>query len=1117
MPIKLNFPLANPPQFGSASRILSLGLFALSLSLASCGKKEGGKLGAEQEKDASAEAAAPLELTEKVAAEESSPLPDTVTFNTHIQPVLSEKCYHCHGPDSGTRQPKKAPLRLDIEEFAFENRENGKPVIIKGKPADSYLVELIHSDDPEVVMPPPESHHSMSAREIALIEKWIEQGAEYQQHWSFIKPEKLPVPETSNKDLAEWATNPIDAFILAAMEAKGLEPNPEQAAHRLLRRIYFDLTGLPPGAKEVQDFVAAHAQDPLKAINGVLDKLFKSPGYGEEQARLWLDAARYADTHGIHFDNFRDIWPYRDWVVQAFNNNMPFDQFTIEQLGGDLLPTPTLDQKVATGFNRCLPTTGEGGSIAEEVYAMYATDRASTTFGVWQGLTVACAECHDHKFDAISQKEFYQITAFFRNTTMSALDRNNSKHAPSLFVARPADRPRYDAINQEIAALQKTDQQTKGKRNQEREAEYQAWLTQLKNPTPPGNELPVAGLEVQLPLTNPTNNILEGTAKGQPISLSAEIRTLPGIFGHALQVGDRPSVEVGDYGNFDGKHGFSYGGFIYVEGKPNGAIMARMDANDNYQGWDLWIENGQIGAHVIERWPELAVKAVTKKPLKPKQWHHVVVVYEPSNKKESLTVYLDGKKTALNYVRNNPGKDIRTIVPITLGSRAANDSRLRGVVAAQDLQVISRTFKQREVQDLAFKSMRRGLQQAPNSKPLLVALRQQFEVQQPAKPSAEQQKIAQLNKEKQVIEGRGSYSLIMDDKPKSKPFAHILDRGNYASKLEKVFPGVPAALAGEETKVIENRLELGKWLVSPDNPLTARVTINRHWHYIFGRGIVETTEDFGIMGARPSHPELLDWLAAEFVASGWDIQHMLRLMITSSTYRQSAILTAEKKHIDPGNIYLSRAPRFRMHGEQLRDLALRASGLLVAEVGGPPVRPYQPDGVWETVAMKGSNTRKYKPDSGQNLYRRSIYTIWKRTAGPPSMELLNAPPREVFCVRRELTNTPLAAFVTMNDVQFVEAVRVLASKALKDSADTSARLDYITIRLLARELETDEKQLATRTLDQALEQFNAAPEDAAKLIGVGEKPADASLPATELAAWTLVASQILNLDETLTK
>ena len=1108
--MKLRFPVSHFFLFRSA---LPMGLLAMSLGLLSCSKKEGADLDSELP----TEAADSPEPAEKVAAEESSPLPDTVTFNTHIQPVLSEKCYHCHGPDSGTRQPKKAPLRLDIEEFAFENRENGKPVIIKGKPDESYLVELIHSDDPEVVMPPPESHHALTERDIALIEKWIEQGAEYQQHWSFIKPEKLPVPETSNKDLAQWATNPIDGFILAEMEAKGLEPNPEQAAHRLLRRIYFDLTGLPPGANEVQDFVVAHAEDPLKAINGVLDKLFKSPGYGEEQARLWLDAARYADTHGIHFDNFRDIWPYRDWVVQAFNNNMPFDQFTIEQLGGDLLPTPTLDQKVATGFNRCLPTTGEGGSIAEEVYAMYATDRASTTFGVWQGLTVACAECHDHKFDAISQKEFYQITAFFRNTTMSALDRNNSKHPPSLFVARPADRPRYDAINQEIASLQKLVAAGKVKQDKMRDAEYQAWLAELVKPAPSGGELPTPGLEVQLPLINPTNNTITGTALGQPIALSSEVRTLPGMYGHALQVGNRPAVEIGDYGNFDGKHGFSYGGFIYVEGKPNGAILARMDAGDNYQGWDLWFQNGQIGAHVIERWPDIAVKAYTKKPLAAKQWHHVMVVYDPSNQKASLTVYLDGEPAPLDYSHNKPGKDIRTLVPLRLGSRAGNDARLTGMVAAQDLQVISRPLKQKEVQDLAHKSMVRGLQYAPKSKPLLAALRKHFDVHKPAQLMPEQKRIAELNKETAAIMQRGSYSLIMDDNPKSKPFAHILDRGNYASKLEKVFPGVPAALAGEETKAIDNRLELGKWLVSPDNPLTARVTINRHWHYIFGRGIVETTEDFGIMGSRPSHPELLDWLAAEFVASGWDIQHMLRLMITSSTYRQSATLTAEKKHIDPGNIYLSRAPRFRMHGEQLRDLALRASGLLIPEVGGPPVRPYQPDGVWEAMAMKQSNTRKYKPDSGQNLYRRSIYTIWKRTAAPPSMELLNAPPREVFCVRRELTNTPLAAFVTMNDVQFVEAVRVLASKALKDTADTSARLDYITMRLLARELETDEKQLATRTLDQALEQFKAAPEDAAKLIGVGEKPADSSLPATELAAWTLVASQILNLDETLTK
>lgn len=1087
---------------------------AVSCCLLSCGDKKEAVTTGEKAIDSKE---SPQEAEPEVAKAQNgdrSPLPDKVTFNAHIQPVISEKCYHCHGPDSSTREPKKAPLRIDREQFAFEPRENGKPVIIKGKPAESYLVELINTDDPEIKMPPPEAHHTLTNRDIALIEKWIEQGAEYQEHWAFIAPEKPAAPETTNKD---WASNPIDHFTLAAMEEHGLEPNSEQAPHRLLRRIYFDLTGLPPAPEKVNAFVAAHAEDPLEAINGVLDELFKSSAYGEEQGRLWLDAARYADTHGIHIDNYREIWPYRDWVVQAFNDNMPFDQFTIEQLGGDLMPKPSLEQKVATGFNRCLPTTGEGGSIADEVLAMYATERASTTFGVWQGLTVACAECHDHKFDPVSQKEFYQITAFFRNTTMSALDRNNLRHPPSIFVARPADRPRYNAINEEIAALKKIDQQTRSKRNQEREAEYQAWLTQLKNPTPPGDELPTDGLEIRLPLINPTNNILQGTAKGQPISLNTEIRTLPGIFGHALQVGNRPPVEVGDYGNFDGKHGFSYGGFIYLEGKPHGAIMARMDANDNYQGWDLWVENGQIGAHVIERWPEVSVKAVSKKPLKPKQWHHVMVVYDPSKRKDSLTIYLDGKPTPLTYVRNNPGKDIRTLVPITLGSRAGNDSMLRGVVAAQELQVISRKIEQRDVQDLAFKSMRRGLQQAPMNKTLQVALRQQFDIQQPAKPTPEQQKIAQLFKEKQAIEGRGAHTLIMDDNPKSKAFAHILDRGDYASKLEKVFPGVPAVIAGEKLEPTNNRLDLAKWLMKAENPLTARVTINRHWHYLFGRGIVETTEDFGIMGARPSHPELLDWLATEFVASGWDLQHMLRLIMTSSTYRQSAVISEEKLQADPGNFYLSRAPRFRMHGEQLRDMVLTTSGLLVKGVGGAPARPYQPEGIWEAVAMKQSDTRLYKPDSGDNLYRRSIYTIWKRTAPPPSMELLNAPPRETFCVRRELTNTPLAAFVTMNDVQFVEAVRVLAENALKAESETSKRMDYITLRLMSRELDTSEKELAMETLEQIFEQFKAAPEEAAKLIDVGEKPAEKSLPAPELAAWTVIASQILNLDETLTK
>lgn len=1050
------------------------------------------------------------------AAPGSVQLPDKVTFNAHIQPVLSEKCYHCHGPDSGTREPKKAPLRIDREQFAFEKRENGKPVIVRGKPAESLLVELLKSEDRDTVMPPPESHKTMSAHEIALVEKWIAQGAEYEEHWAFIAPSKPVVPVTRTKELEHWATNPIDQFTLAKMEENGLEPNPEQAPRRLLRRIYFDITGLPPTPEATEAFVTAHAANPTKAVNDVLDHLFKSPAYGEQQGRLWLDAARYADTHGIHIDNYREIWPYRDWVVDAFNRNMPFDQFTIEQLGGDLLPNPSLDQKVATGFNRCLPTTGEGGSIAEEVNAMYATDRVNTTFGVWQGLTVGCAECHDHKFDPVSQKEFYQISAYFRNTTMAALDRNDGRHPPSIYVAPRGARSRMDAITREVETLQKTLAARKKEQDAAREADYQAWLTQLVKNKPPGVDQPVPGQEVYLPLVNPANDLLTGTANGQPVSLHAAVKTLPGVFGHALQIGDRPSVEIGDFGNFKNNPGFSYGGFIYVDGTPNGAVLARMDPADKHRGWDLWLQSGHVAAHVIEQWPTQAVKAFTQSPLAPRQWHHVMVVYDPSRKKDSLTVYLNGKPAPLTYSHNHPGQNIQTRVPLRLGSRAGNDSLLRGVVAAQDLRVVSRPLKEKEVQDLAYQCLVTALHHSPESKLPRTALRHQFDARFPAKPLTGQSRIAELTREREALAKRGSYSLIMEEKPKSQAFAHILERGNYASKGEKVFPGVPSVLSGKDTKVPPNRLGLAQWLVNPENPLTARVTVNRYWHYMFGRGIVETTEDFGIMGSRPSHPQLLDWLATEFVESGWDVQHMLRLMVTSSTYRQSAVLTDDKKQTDPKNILFARSSRFRLHGEQLRDLVLSASGLLVDELGGPPVKPYQPDGIWSAVAMKESNTRNYQRDTGEKLYRRSIYTIWKRTAPHPSMELLNAPPRETFCVRRELTNTPLAALVTMNDVQFVEAVRVLATKAIKATADDAGRLDYITLRLMSRELDTGEKAIAADTLGHAREKFKATPEEAAKLVAVGDSPVDPSIPPAELAAWTLIASQILNLDETLT-
>ena len=1054
------------------------------------------------------------ELNQSVVARPKSKLPEKVTFNAHIQPILSEKCYHCHGPDSGTRKPEKTPLRIDREQFAFEPRENGKPVIIKGSPDESLLIELMKSSDQDEIMPPPESHKTMSVQEIALIGKWIEQGAEYQEHWAFLAPQRAELPHVKNES---WVSNEIDSFTLAKMEKSGLSPNPQLSSHRLLRRIHFDVTGLPPTPKEIKAFAASYQKDQLSAVNSVLDTLFSTPGYGEQQGRLWLDAARYADTHGIHIDNYREIWPYRDWVVTAFNQNMPFDQFTVEQLAGDMLPEPSLDQKVATGFNRCLPTTGEGGSIVEEVNAMYATDRVSTTFGVWQGLTVGCAQCHDHKFDPVSQKEFYQIAAFFRNTTMSALDRNNGRHPPNIFVPIPEDRPSFAKMNAELTQLQEVIQSNQAKYKKARDVEFAAWMNQKKI-TPAKDELlSPEGQEVFLPLRNPKDKTLMGTAKQEPLSLAAnKVSTVPGVFGRALQVGGKPSVEIGDFGDFDGTKGFSFGGFIYVEGKPNGAILARMDPTDNHRGWGLWLRDGQVGAHVIEQFPTASVKAFTKKPLTPKKWHHVMVVFDPSKAKRSLTVYLDGKPAEIKYLRNNLGKNIQTQVPLRLGSSAGNDSALSGVVAVQDLRVVGRVMKHEEVQDLVVDTLVGSAHLAAQGSALEEVLRKQFDVIQPAKLRPEQLRVNELNKESDTLKKRGSYTLIMEEKPKSDPFAHVLERGDYANKGEKVTPGTPAVLPAMGDTLPANRLGLAQWLVDPNNPLTARVTVNRYWHYLFGRGLVETTEDFGIMGSRPSHPELLDWLACEFVSSGWDLQHMLRLMITSSTYRQSAVHTPENMKADPLNILLTRSPRFRLHGEQLRDLALAASGLMVQEVGGAPVKPYQPVGIWSSVAMPSSNTKLYVQDSGSKLYRRSIYTIWKRSAPHPAMELLNAPPRETFCVRRELTNTPLAAFVTMNDVQFVEAARVLATKAMKASSETSTRLDYLTLRLISRALSEDEKSIATATFKQALQKFSDSPDDAAMLIAVGVSPPDDKLPATELAAWTLVASQIFNLDETLT-
>lgn len=1034
-------------------------------------------------------------------------LPEQVSFNDHIQPILSEYCYHCHGPDSATRVPKNEPLRLDRTAEALANRASGKPVIIKGDPAGSLLMQLVRATDPTEVMPPPKSHKTLTPRDIALLERWIQQGAEYQAHWSLIPPVKPAVPETA----AVWATNPIDSFIADRLEQENFKPNPAETPRRFYRRLHFDLTGLPPAPAAVDAFEQAAAVDYQKAVEAASDELLASTAAAEHQARIWLDAARYADTHGIHIDNYRAIWPYRDWVIRAFQQNLRWDRFTIEQLAGDLLPEPTLDQIVATGFSRCMPTTGEGGAIAEEYEAIYAKDQVDTVSAVWLGLTTGCASCHDHKFDPIPTRDFYSFSAFFRNTTMGAMDGNNAEHPPNVFVPAAADRVRWEAIPKE----QETATASLKQRAVQAKPEFEQWLATATPPTAADAD---ADLAFHLPLTE-TDGPIHGNAEGKALDWNTPFERRDGPLGKAILV-QTATQDLGDLAAFGRGDAVSYGAYIYVEGTPNGAVIARMNVPQNFRGWDLWLEAGHIASHVIDQWPGSANKIISPEPLAPGQWHHVMFTFDGTQPSpQALSLYINGRKVKHVAQAEALGANPTASVPLRLGSRSDGSGRLTGVVGLQDFRFYRRLLSAEEIAALGGNGgvgrilALPAAERTPQQREALF----QYYLDGIDAPSKDlRAKVAALGGEQQAIRSRGSVSLVMQERPNSEAIAHVLIRGVYSAKGEKVTANVPEALPPLPENAPHNRLGLAQWLVSRGNPLTARVTVNRFWQQCFGNGLVESASDFGVTGARPSHPRLLDWLAVEFMDSGWDARHMLRLIVTSATYRQAADIAPDKLERDPFNALLSRGPRNRLDAEAIRDLALASSGLLAPDVGGPPVKPYQPEGIWEAVAMKESNTRNYQPDSGAALYRRSLYTFWKRTAPPPSMEILNAPVREVTCVRRELTNTPLQALVMLNDPQFVEASRQLAAAALKSATQPDARLDFITLRLLGRSLTAEERAITTRTLDQAFAAFSAKPDDAKALIAIGATPADPTLPVPELAAWTLTASQILNLDETLT-
>ncbi len=1032
-----------------------------------------------------------------LAAAEAAP-----RYNRDVRPILAENCFACHGPD---KMARKAGLRLDIRDEAVK-----AGALVPGKPDESTLVERIFSTSKSQLMPPPKSHKKLTPAQKDVLRRWVAAGAEYQAHWSFIPPTRPALPAVRN---SAWVRNPIDRFILAELEKRGLAPAPEADRRSLARRAALDLTGLPPAPAAVEAFIRDTRPD---AYERYVERLLASPFWGEHRGRYWLDYARYADTHGIHFDNYREAWAFRDWVIRACNANMPFDRFTIEQLAGDLLPNATLDQRVASGFNRCNITTNEGGVIPEEYLVLYTRDRTETMSQVWLGLTANCAVCHDHKLDPISQREFYRMAAFFNNTTQGAMDGNIKDTPPVVLVPRAEDRPRWEQLEKQLAAARAQVE----KHKQSARTGFEGWLKGMKVETIRAG-IPENGLHLLAALDKGAGNVIELTVNGKARSLNlpAGQAWAPGfVAAKAFQTRPGATVEAGDVGDFEKDQAFSFGAWVRLpRSRFNGAVFSRMDEKAEFRGWDLWVENGRFGSHVVSTWPTDALKVVAGNPVAHNSWNHVFVTYDGSGKAAGLRIYVNGVLQGNRNIQADTLRStIRTKVPWKLATRNST-SRLDGI-SVQDVRLYSRELSGQEVARLAKGKRAAYLATLPRRTPL--QNNELFEWYLAGGNRAYQEAIAELEKlqrEEMAIRARGTVAHVSQERP-DKAMAYVLYRGDYDKRREPVTPDTPSVLPAMPAKLPRNRLGFAQWLVQPGHPLTARVTVNRYWQEVFGTGLVRTSGDFGTAGELPTHPELLDWLALEFSETGWDVKRLFRLLVTSAAYRQSAVTTPEKRDKDPHNALLSRGPRFRMDAEMIRDYALAASGLLVPRFGGPSVRPYQPDGVWEAVAMIGSNTRDYRRDSGDNLYRRSMYTFWKRAAPPASMDIFNAPSRETCAVRRERTNTPLQALVTLNDPQFVEAARVLAEKALTEGGATSeARADYLALRLLSRRLRPEEQKVVQRMLAELLTHYKDEPAAAKKLLGVGEWKSNPSLDAATLAAWTMLSNSLLNLDEVLNK
>lgn len=1048
------------------------------------------------------------DLPEEVAVAYGT-LPNELDYNLHIKPILADKCFACHGPD---KAKQKAGLRLDVADFAFANlpKHPDKVAIDPGDLNDSEVFHRIISSDPEYMMPTPNSHLSLTAQEKAVLVKWIEDGAEYKPHWAFVVPEKADVPDVKNED---WIINPIDNFILKKLEEERLSPAKLADKETILRRLSLDLTGLPPTLSEIDTFLKDNSPN---AYEKQVNRLLNSPHYGEKMAVDWLDLARFADSHGYTVDRLRDMSPYRDWVIGAFNKNMPYDQFVHWQLAGDLLPKSTKDMLIATAFNRNHQQNMEGGIIEEEFQTEYVIDRTNTFGDAFLGLSVGCAKCHDHKYDPISQKNYYELFSFFNNVKEAGqISWDDAMPSPTLLLPTPQQEKVLHFINTQIKRQETTIAQTKTHSG----SNFDKWLSTNGHQKLAKQFIPQTGLIAHFGFENDLKNSLNPKQSGRMLR---ETGDEPAAFadrgsGKALALNGDVWLDLDCVGAYRKSQPFSVGIWVNIpKNLKEGVIIHKSQAERlyNFRGWHLYLKNNKLELNMAHTAPSDAITRVSTQPVPRDRWIQLTITYDGSSQAKGFRLHLDGNELTMETTMNQLQKDILFRSKEQSGIQVGGWWRGWGFTDGRvdDITFYDRNLTAFEIKQLAQKANWSAIatkNKAQLSTAELATLKEYYlSALEPATLMANQ-KLQQLRTSLADSTEKVKELMVMQEMPKPKK-AYVLLRGNYDTFGEEVFPNTPESILAFPEDLPKNRYGLAQWLTHEKHPLTSRVAVNRLWQNFFGTGLVKTTEDFGNQGELPSHLDLLDYLAVTFRESGWDVKQLNKLIVMSATYRQASQTTKEAHEKDPENRWLSHGPANRMTAEMIRDNALVASGLLNIKIGGESVKPYQPDGLWQI------NSAHYIPDSGDKVYRRSLYILAKRAVPNPTLSTFDATSRSFCVVRRQKTNTPLQALVTLNDPTFVEACKVMGEEMAK-IADNQRAIIVSYRKLTGRRPSVKEIELLVNLQQMQRKKFKENPLKAKGWLSAGQYVADKKLDPTLIAANAVVASTILNSDAALTK